>query len=78
MSFFCTVLVRRPRKLFFPIKVSFLHNGIENTEIDGEPDLFENEFWNNRIATTPFQKNLLSLGSAVASLVDPHRCQSSS
>lgn len=47
----------------------------EDSEEDNPENLdkFTKEFLSNRIEVTPFQKFLLSAGSSVASIFDPHR-----
>lgn len=44
-----------------------------NTENTENLDKFTKEFLGNRIEVTPFQKFLLSAGSSLASIFDPHR-----
>lgn len=46
------------------------NNNNNNEEITDE---FTKEFKKNRIKTTDFQKLLLSAGSSIAALIDPHR-----
>lgn len=44
-----------------------------NRNCSTKVDTFEEEFLKNHISINAFQRTLLSMGSAAASILDPHR-----